>query len=62
MTEERDVRPVPPPGNIPDDPDEIEAWIERFQAFHDYHRMKFYEARGRTLAAIERIRRRAERS
>jgi hypothetical protein len=38
-----------------------EEWRREFDAFHDYHRRKFYEARGRTLAAIERIRRRAER-
>lgn len=61
MNEEKDVRPVPPPGDLPDDPEGIKEWIARSRAFHDYHRMRFYEARGRTLAAIERIRRRAER-
>ena len=62
MNEERDGSHAPPPaGAIPDDPHEIEAWIERFRAFHDYHRMRFYEARGRTLATLELMRKRAER-
>ena len=61
MNEERDGSHVPPAGEIPDDPVEIEAWIERFRAFHDYHRMRFYEARGRILLALELMRKRAER-
>jgi hypothetical protein len=52
---------VPPPGELPDDPEDIKEWIARSRAFHDYHRRKFYEARGRTLAAIELMRRLAER-
>jgi hypothetical protein len=61
VSSEPDDRPVAPPGELPDDPAGIKDWIERSRAFHDYHRMKFYEARGRTMAAIELMRRRAER-
>ena len=33
-----------------------EEWRREFEAFHDYHRRKFYEARARSLAARRRIR------
>jgi hypothetical protein len=38
-----------------------EQWLARSRAFHDEERRKFYEARARTLAAIEHLRRLAER-
>jgi hypothetical protein len=38
-----------------------EEWRREFEERDEQHRRKFYEARARTLAAIERIRRHAER-
>ena len=61
MSSEQDDLHVAPPGDLPDDPEGIEEWIARSRAFHDYHRRRFYEARGRALAAIELMRRLAER-
>ena len=61
MRPEPDEVQVAPPGELPDDPEGVEEWIARSRAFHDYHRRRFYEARGRTLAAIELMRRLAER-
>ena len=43
------------------DEQSYEEWRREFEARNDQLRREFYEARGRTLAAIERIRRRAER-
>jgi hypothetical protein len=60
MRSDDEARPAEHLPDVTDD-ESYEQWLARSRAFHDEQRRKFYEARGRALAAIELMRRLAER-